>query len=50
MVPGNVKIFFVAFLLIVLFKILPVIQNIFFKIGFVINNKPPFKKGTVMHH
>ena len=40
---------FVTFPLIVLLKIVHVIKNVFFKTGFVINNKPPLKKGAVTH-
>ena len=48
LVHGHVRIFlkFVTFSLvfIVLIKIVQVIKNIFSETGFVINNKPPFKK------
>ena len=43
---GYVRIFlnFVGFPLIVVNRIAQVIKNIFFETGFIINNKPPFKK------
>ena len=48
LVHGHVRIFlnFITFSLvfIVLIKIVQVIKNIFSETGFVINNKPPFKK------